>query len=139
MIFSKITKKSLVAGGISILLLLFSMCSRLLLNVQLPKISEGFSELIRFSSIFRNIGIIGITGALGSTIELKKVSFKGVVKLLCEVLAYTLPITGFVFAVNVQSIQRNTFIAAFLPFLEKTYWFTATILAGSLLLAILGQ
>lgn len=139
MIFSKITKKSLVAGGISILLLLFSMCSRLLLNVQLPKISEGFSELIRFSSLFRNIGIIGITGALGSTIELKKVSFKGVVKLLCEVLAYTLPITGFVFAVNVQSIQRNTFIAAFLPFLEKTYWFTATILAGSLLLAILGQ
>ncbi|WP_434520296.1 LTA synthase family protein [Pediococcus sp. M21F004] len=134
MIFSKITKKNLVLGLISIFFLVVSVMSKLLLNVNMSSANDMLKEVLKFGSLFGNVGVIGIVCVLGASIEYRKASIKGVLKLLIEILAYTIPTAALIFALSVQSIQKSALIRSFFPFATKNYWIVAVILFGSILL-----
>ncbi|KRN83149.1 hypothetical protein IV87_GL001588 [Pediococcus ethanolidurans] len=128
------TKKIFVMGTISLIFLCLALVSSLLLNMQFVTKTINLEIFLKVGSLFKNIGIIGIIGTLGATIEYSKLSLSSLAKLFLEILAYTISISTFVLAVNVTSITKFALIQSILPFINKSYWIIGVILFGLILL-----
>ncbi|AVL00620.1 hypothetical protein PI20285_08215 [Pediococcus inopinatus] len=136
MIFSKLNRKSAILTiALGFIFVLTIFCS-IIYNASNLKLASWSLSTLKMIGGFQKTSLVLLAFFLGEALNFHQLKWVTVLKFYTVLLCFSIPLTPLLFSIDVSTINVNTFINSFFPFLIKNYWFSTIIILLMIFLTI---
>ncbi|KRN47698.1 LTA synthase family protein [Pediococcus damnosus] len=136
MIFSKLNRKSeILTIALGFIFVLTIFCS-IIYNASNLKLASWSLSTLKMIGGFQKTSLVLLAFFLGEALNFHQLKWVTVLKFYTVLLCFSIPLTPLLFSIDVSTINVNTFINSFFPFLIKNYWFSTIIILLMIFLTI---